>query len=200
MAASTRAQLLLAMAALDGVAVHRALWAFLAPADLPAVKPVAATARRGASSATSSSFGKGSRRARRAADESSTPHRRSQARRGRSPWGATRSASDPFRRYAAACAAADQAQLEEMRRQEGLRRAAAERAALKALIQTAASDRRVYLSGFRTPEKRRIAVFADESSGNLQCAGRQSRRTKFIVGESDTVGRHQFVPVFPTAR
>ena len=160
-------KLLLAMAALGGVAVLRALWAFLAPADLPAVKPVAAARRGAASGATSSSFGKGSRRAPaelpteivelRTADLESAARALSVGR-------------DPFRFGPVPPPPPPppptKAQLEEMRRQEEARRAAAERAALEALIPRPPPVTVVYLGSFG-PEKRRIAVFADESGENL---------------------------------
>ncbi|MEO8198565.1 MAG: hypothetical protein ABI689_17770 [Thermoanaerobaculia bacterium] len=159
-------RLLLALAGLGGVAVLRLLWTLLAPQALPALKPATAAAARSAG-ATSAKFGKGSRQAEaelpkeivelRVADLESQPRALSVGR-------------DPFRfgppPPPPPPPPPTKAELEEMRRQEQARREAAERAAREAMIRKPPPVTVVYLGSFG-PEKRRIAVFADDKGENL---------------------------------
>jgi hypothetical protein len=161
-------KLLSALAVLGGLAVLRFLWVQLTPAALPAAKPVAAAARgAGAAGATSTSFGKGTRRGvaelpqeiveLQLADLEGQPRALTVGR-------------DPFRfgpmPPPPPPPPPTRAELEEMRRQEELRREAQERAAREAMIPRPPPVTVVYLGSFGT-ERRRIAVFADDKGENL---------------------------------
>lgn len=161
-------KLLLALAALGGLVVLRFLWLQVAPAPLPpAPKPVAAARSAAPGSATSASFGKGARRGQvelpqeivelQIADLESQPRALTVGR-------------DPFRFGPVPPPPPPppptRAELEELARQEQLRREAAERAAREALIPRPPPISVVYLGSFG-PERRRIAVFADSAGENL---------------------------------
>jgi hypothetical protein len=155
-------KLLILLAVLGGLAVLRALWSFVAPAPLPPTKVAAAR-----STATRSNFGKGTRRGAaelpkeivllQLAELENQPKALSVGR-------------DPFRFGPVPPPPPPppptKAELEAMRRQEEARRLAAQRAAEEALIPKPPPVTVVYLGCFG-PERRRIAVFADDKGENL---------------------------------
>jgi hypothetical protein len=159
-------KLLLALAALGGLAGARLLWSLLAPPTLPAVRPAAAASARGAGGARSS-FGKGSRQAvvalpeeiveLRVADLESVPKALAVGR-------------DPFRFGPVPPPPPPppptRAELAQRAAEAEARRLAAEEAARQALIPRPPPVTVVYLGSFG-PAKRRIAVFADARGENL---------------------------------
>ena len=160
-------KLLLGLAVLGGLAVLRALWSLLAPTPLPPLR--AAPAARGASApgATSSSFGKGTRKAAAELPQEIVTLRSAE------PEGQPRALAvgrDPFRFGPVPPPPPPppptKAELAEMRRQEELRREAQERAAREAMIPRPPPVSVVYLGSFGT-DKARIAVFADDKGENL---------------------------------
>ena len=156
-------KLLILLAVLGGLAVLRALWSVVAPAPLPPTK-AAATRTTNASRTT---FGKGTRRSAaelpkeivvlQVAELESQPKALSVGR-------------DPFRFGPVPPPPPPppptKAELEAMARQREAQRLEAERAAREALIPKPPPVTVVYLGCFG-PERRRIAVFADDKGENL---------------------------------
>ena len=159
-------KLLLALAALGGLAGLRALWSLMAP-SLLTPEPAAASAVAKRSAATRSNFGKSSRRA---AQELPKEIVELQLADLETPPRALSVGRDPFR-FAPPPPPPPpppptKAELEEMKRQQEARRLAAEEAARQAAIPRPPPVSVVYLGSFGTAE-RRIAVFADDKGENL---------------------------------